>query len=94
MSDTTAPTGPPPLPPVKAGLAHIVIPVTVAWFALFVVLLFFIGDLRDSGNMIWIWSSLAGWVLGLIGLSVYGWQRSAARRGTRSSNSMALDEQL
>lgn len=89
-----APGGPPPLPQVKAGLAHIVIPVTALWFALFVVLIFFLDDLRSSDSMGWFWSSLAGWVLGLIGLSVYAWQRSAARRGTRSSNSMALDEQL
>lgn len=96
MSDAAAPapTGPPPLPPVKAGLAHIVVPVTALWFGLFVVLLFFLDDLRASDSMGWLWSSLAGWVLGLIGLSIYAWQRSAARRGTRSSNSMALDEQL
>ena len=96
MSDSSpqTPSGPPPLPPVRAGLAHIVVPGTVLWFALFVGLLFFLDDLRAHDAMIWFWTSLAGWVLGLIGLSIYAWQRSAARRGTRSSNAMALDEQL
>jgi hypothetical protein len=88
------PTSPPPLPPVNAGLAHIVIPGTGLWFVGFVVLLFFTADLRAHDAMIWLWTCLAGWVLGLIGLSIYFWQRSAARRGTRSSNRMALDERI
>jgi hypothetical protein len=88
------PPGPPPLPPVRAGLAHIVIPITATWFVGFLVLLFFIDDLRAHDAMIWLWTCLAGWVLGLIGLSVYFWQRRAARRGRRSANRMALDERL
>lgn len=84
---------PPALPPLRgAGLAHIVIPGTVIWFVLFVVLLFFIPTLHANGNMIWLWTALAGWVLGLIGLSIYAWQRRAARRGTRGSSQMALEE--
>ncbi len=85
---------PPPLPPVNAGLAHIVVPGTAIWFIGFVVLLFFIGDLRAHHAMIWLWTFLAGWVLGLIGLSIYAWQRHAARRGSRGSSSMALDEKI
>lgn len=92
VSSTDAP--PPPIPPVKAGLAHVVIPGTALWFAGFVVLLFFIPSLRENGAMNWLWTFLSGWVLGLIGLSIYAWQRWAARRGTRGSSSMALDEQL
>jgi len=90
----TEPYTPPPLPTSGAGLAHIVIPATVAWFVAFVVLLFFTDRLREHNAMMWLWTCLAGGVLGIIGLSIYGWQRSAARRGTRSSQSMALDEQL
>ncbi len=82
----------PDLPPVRAGLAHIVIPCTALWFAAFVVLLFFTDQLRAHDAMIWLWTCLAGGVLGLIGLSVYLWQRRAARRGSRSANAMALDE--
>jgi len=86
--------GPPPLPAVRAGLAHIVIPATAIWFVGFVVLLFFVDDLRAHDAMTWLWTCLAGWVLGLIGLSIYLWQRRSARRGSRSANRMALDEQL
>ncbi|MBM9466389.1 DUF2530 domain-containing protein [Nakamurella leprariae] len=85
---------PPPLPPVRANLAHIVIPTTALWFVAFVVLLFFTRPLREHDAMIWLWTCLAGWVLGLMGLSIYFWQRHAARRGRRSANQMALDEQL
>jgi len=85
---------PPPLPPVNAGLAHIVVPATAIWFIGFVVLLFFVGDLRAHDALIWLWTFLAGWVLGFIGLSVYAWQRHAARRGARGSSSMALDEKF
>jgi hypothetical protein len=91
---TADPEAPPPLPPVNAGLAHVVVPGTALWFVGFVVLLFFISDLRAHDAMIWLWTCLAGWVLGLIGLAIYFWQRRAARRGTRGSSSMALDEQF
>jgi hypothetical protein len=59
---------------------------------LFVVLLFFIPTLRANDQMIWLWTALAGWVLGLIGLSIYAWQRAAARRGTKGSSRGALEE--
>lgn len=85
---------PPPLPPARANLAHIVIPATAVWFVGFVVLLFLTDTLRRNDDMIILWTALAGWVLGLIGLAIYFWQRAAARRGTRSSNSMALEEKF
>ncbi|GAA2006532.1 DUF2530 domain-containing protein [Nakamurella flavida] len=87
-----APPAPPELPPVRADLAHIVIPATVVWFVAFVVLLFFLDDLRAHQAMIWLWTCLAGGLLGLVGLAVYGWQRRAARQGRRSANAMALQE--
>lgn len=87
-------TGPPPLPPARANLAHLVIPGTGIWFAGFIVLLFFVRPLREHHALLWLWTALAGWILGLIGLAIYFWQRSAARRGTRSANRMALDETI
>ncbi len=86
--------GPPPLPAVRAGLAHIVIPATAIWFVGFVVLLFFVDDLRAHDAMIWLWTCLAGFILGLLGLSVYALQRRAARLGRRTANQMALDESI
>jgi len=95
-SDSTRETGytPPPLPPVTAGLWHLAVPGTVIWFVAFVVLLFFIPTLQANDTMVWLWTCLAGFVLGLLGLSVYALQRRAARLGRRSANQMALDESI
>jgi hypothetical protein len=83
--------GPPPLPAIRSGVAYIVIPGTVAWFLAFVVLLFLTDTLRAHDAMIWLWTCLAGWVLGLLGLAIFGWQRSAARRGRRGAQTSALN---
>lgn len=94
-SDAAPAYSPPPLPPVRAGgLAHVVVPATGLWFIAFVVLLFFTSQLRANHAMIWLWTCLAGWILGLIGLSIYAWQRAAARRGSRASSSLALGERI
>lgn len=86
---------PPPLPPVRgAGLAHVIIPGTAIWLAGLVVLLFLIPVLRDHDAMLWLWTALAGFLLGFVGLAVYGWQRSAARRGSRGASRSALDEKI
>ncbi len=85
---------PPELPPTGANLGHIVVPLTVVWFVLWVVLLFLRDELHRHDAMNWYWTSLAGWVLGLIGLSIYFWQRLAARRGGRAANAMALAEKF
>ena len=99
MSETgaTAELGgyiPPALPPVTTGLWHIAVPGTLIWLAGFIVLLFFIPQLQANDAMIWLWTCLAGFVLGLMGLSVYALQRRAARLGRRSANQMALDETI
>ncbi len=78
----------------RSNLGHIVIPGTAIWFVGFLVLLFFRGQLQAHGHLIYLWTALAGGVLGLIGLAIYFWQRWSARRGFRSSNAMALDEQF
>jgi len=33
------------------------------------------------------WTTTAGWVIGLLGYLLFRWQRSAARRGSRSAQS-------
>jgi drug/metabolite transporter (DMT)-like permease len=85
---------PPPLPPVRTGLWAIAIPGMAVWLVGFVVLLFFLPELRANDAMVWLWTCLSGFVLGIIGLSIYLWQRSAARRGTKTASTMALDEQF
>lgn len=76
------------------GIWHIAVPGTALFLLAFIVLLFFIPTLQERDAMIWLWTCLAGFVLGLMGLSVYGLQRRAARLGRRSANQMALDESI
>ena len=90
-TDARRPASPPPLPPIRGGIGYIVVPSTIAWFLAFVVLLFFIPDLRAHDAMIWLWTCLAGGILGLMGLGVYGWQRAAARQGRRGAQTSALN---
>ena len=78
----------------RANLFHIVVPVTVIWFVAFVIMLFDIPGLREHGHLIWLWTAAAGAFLGGLGLSVYAWQRRAARRGGKSAQQMALDEKI
>jgi hypothetical protein len=87
--------GLPPLPPVRgAGLAHVIIPGTVAWFVAFVVLLFVLPTMRAHGATLWLWTALAGWLLGFVGMAIYLWQRAAARRGSRGASRAALEETI
>lgn len=88
------PDAPPPLPKARLGVWHIGVPGTLLWLAAFVVLLFFIPQLQANDAMVWLWTCLSGFVLGLIGLSIYGWQRAAARGGRRGASQMALDEEI
>jgi hypothetical protein len=75
-------------------LAHVIIPGTALWFVALVVLLFLIPTLRAHDAMLWLWTALAGWLLGFVGLAIYGWQRAAARRGSRGASRAALEEQI
>lgn len=52
---------------------------TVCWFVACCVLLL------TGHHGVWMWSCVAGWVLGLIGFLIVWWQRSASRRGSRSA---------
>lgn len=64
-------------PPVIVG--------TMLWFAAFVVLL--IAQVNSAaGPGVWLWTTLAGWVLGLVGFAIMAWQRGAARRGARGAH--------
>ncbi len=85
---------PPALPPVTAGLWHVAVPGTIVWLIATIVLAFFIPTLQAEDAMIWFWTCLSGFVLGLVGLSIYAMQRRAARLGRRSANQMALDERI
>lgn len=94
MSDSnptpTPASGPPPLPPVRAGIGYIVVPATIAWSIAFVVLLLRTDSLREHNAMVWLWTCLAGAILGVLGLGLYGWQRSAVRRGRRGAQTSSL----
>jgi hypothetical protein len=54
-------------PPVQINARRIVAIGTLVWFVGFVALLPFYGWLGDHGHRIWLWTCLAGWILGLIG---------------------------
>lgn len=70
---------PPELPKPLLDLWPVVVAGTAAWFVAFLVL----AVIGVTG--IWFWTTLSGGVLGLVGLAVMGWQRSAARRGSRGA---------
>ncbi|MBO0839523.1 MAG: DUF2530 domain-containing protein [Sciscionella sp.] len=69
---------PPPLPQRLVDIRPLLGIGTGAWFIAFVVLL-----LGDRGE--WMWTSLAGWLLGIAGFAVAWWQRTAADSGRRGA---------
>jgi Flp pilus assembly protein TadB len=70
---------PPPPPPARlVDLWRIVIVGSAAWLLVLVVALF-------TGPRILVWTAVAGIVLGGIGMAIMTWQRSAARRGSRTA---------
>lgn len=54
--------------PLDVNATTVIVIGTVAWFVGFAVLLFFAGRLADDGRLVWLWTALAGGVLGLLGL--------------------------
>lgn len=79
---------PPALPPRLLALAPVVYVGTALWFAAFAVLA--IGHYGfDVFPPIWMWTALAGSVLGLIGVPIMLWQRSASRRGARGAQKIS-----
>lgn len=75
---------PPPLPARWVDLRPVLVVGTGLWFLAYVgFLVARYGYQAHTG--IWLSTCLAGWVLGLVGAGVMYWQRSAARRGSRSA---------
>jgi MFS family permease len=66
-------------PPVRINARRIVAVGTALWFVAFVALLPFYGRLGDHHHRSWLWTSLAGWVLGLLGLAIMLRHRRAGR---------------
>ena len=66
-------------PPAQINSARIAIIGTLLWFVAFLVLLPFYGRLHDHGHSDWLWTCLAGWILGLIGTSVTARHRKQGR---------------
>lgn len=64
---------------VQANARLVVIVGTALFFLGFVVLLPFYGWLGDHGYRIWLWTCLAGWVLGLVGLPLMRKHRREGR---------------
>jgi hypothetical protein len=89
--DETPGTGglpaPPPLPRALVDVRPLVIGGTAAWFVAFGVLALLRWGLREPPTE-WLWICLAGGVLGLIGLGIVTWQRSAVRRHSHGDQRM------
>jgi uncharacterized protein DUF2530 len=66
-------------PAVQINARRIVAVGTVIWFVAFVALLPFWNWLGEHGHRIWLWTCLAGWLLGLLGLAVMVRHRRAGR---------------
>jgi Protein of unknown function (DUF2530) len=75
---------PPALPARLLALPPIIYVGTLLWFVAFVVLA--VGHYAfEAFPPIWMWTALAGTVLGLAGFPVMAWQRRASRRGARGA---------
>jgi hypothetical protein len=68
-----------PPEPVQVDSWRVVAIGTAAWFVGFVVLLPFYDWLGRHDHRIWLWTCLAGWILGLIGLFLVRKHRGQGR---------------
>ncbi|HEY7595308.1 MAG TPA: DUF2530 domain-containing protein [Actinophytocola sp.] len=75
---------PPPLSARLLALPPVVYTGTALWLVALVVLLIARYG-YDAGPPIWLWTALAGFVLGLIGMPIMAWQRRASRRGAKGA---------
>jgi hypothetical protein len=66
-------------PAVQINAGRIVMIGTAIWFVAFVALLPFYGWLGRHDHRIWLWTCLAGWILGLVGLAIMRRHRAAGR---------------
>ena len=67
--------------PARTDTRPIVLVGTVLWFVAFVVLLPFYGWLGRHGHREWLWTCLAGWLLGLAGWLLLRKHRQEGREG-------------
>lgn len=73
-------------PPREINAVRVAVAGTAVSLIGFVVLLFFIPDLRRADAMVWLWSFLAAFLVGLWGLGIAVWQgktRLPSRRNPR-----------
>ena len=54
--------------PLDVNASTVIIAGTATFFLAFVLMLFFVERLDDAGQLVWMWTALDGWVLGLLGL--------------------------
>ena len=66
-------------PAVQMNARRIVLFGTAAFFVAFVVLLFAWGWLGRHDHRIWLWTALAGWLLGFLGFSIMTRHRGMGR---------------
>jgi hypothetical protein len=66
-------------PPVQINARRIVAIGTLLWFVGFVALLPFYGWLGAHHHRIWLWTCLAGWLLGLLGSAIMMRHRRSGR---------------
>ncbi|ROP38753.1 uncharacterized protein DUF2530 [Saccharothrix texasensis] len=78
--DSTPLPPPPPLPPRLADPVPAIVAGTALWLLALVGVLLFARD-----HTVLLWTCLSGGLLGLIGYGIFTWQRSAARRGSRTA---------
>ncbi|MFC1400377.1 MULTISPECIES: DUF2530 domain-containing protein [Streptacidiphilus] len=81
----------PSAPPMEANDVAIVTGGTVVWLVGFVVLLPFHGWLSDHGDTKWLWTCLAGFGLGLIGIWYCRARRDAIRRSQAAGAAAGSD---
>jgi Protein of unknown function (DUF2530) len=70
-----------PPEPVQVDSQRVVLIGTAIWFVAFVALLPFYDWLGQHGHRIWLWTCLAGWILGLLGLPLIRRHRNQGRTG-------------
>jgi hypothetical protein len=77
---------PPPPPPRLLETTKVTAVGTLVWFLLWAALL--VAHLVQGRPLdIWFDTTLCGWLLGLVGYSIFRWQRWAARTGRRGAQS-------
>jgi hypothetical protein len=75
--------------PLDVDVVSVVAVGTALWFVAFLVMLPLRGRLAEGGHANWFWTSLAGWVLGLLGIVVARAQRAARARAEQAARQAA-----